>query len=114
MQLQSKDTKKADRLAKTSFILSIALIPLVLVCSIIPRVAFHNDPLMIIARLSMPVNVFLIPLSFILGIAGLVHILIKRKKYYGYWMSFVGIGLSTILFITLFYNVFVVMGEHMW
>ena len=109
-----KDTKKISRLAKASFVLPIATIPLVIICSVIIRTVIYNPPLITIARITLYMSYALIPTSLLLGIVGLIHITLKRKTYYGYWMAFIGIALSLILVVTLFYNMIRAMGEHMW
>jgi hypothetical protein len=106
--------KRISCLAAVSFILSIVAIPFVVVCSIILRTVVYNPPLTQVARSALYVSYALIPISFLLGIGGLIHIASKRESYYGYWMSLSGIGLSVILVVALFYNLLKAMGEHMW
>jgi hypothetical protein len=112
--VQHAHGKKVSPLAKASFILSLAAIPFVVICSVIMQIVIYNPPLTEIARAALYVSYALILLSFLLGIGGLTHITLKRKSYYGYWMSLAGIGLSVILIVSLFYNLLRAMGEHIW
>jgi len=107
-------TRKASLIAKFSLVLSVITIPFVATCCIILRNVTYNPPLTQVARIALYASYTLIPTSFLLGIGGLIHITIKRKTLYGYRTAFAGIALSLILVVTLFYNMIIAMGEHMW
>ncbi len=108
---KSANNKKLSCLAMASFILSIATVPFVVICIVI---MLYNFPVTEGARLALYVCYTLIPTSLLLGFGGILHITLKRKLYYGYWMSLVGIGLPMILLVVLFYNLLRAMGKHMW
>ena len=112
--VMSKNDKRISYLAIASFILSIVAVPFVVVCSIILRTVIYNPSMKQVGRSALYVSYALIPASFLLGIGGLIHIILKRKLYRGYWISLTGIGLSVILVVVLFYNLLKAMGEQLW
>ena len=95
----TEHAKRISLLAKASFYLGLSLVPAAIGSSLISELVIYNPPLTAINAILLYFIWGLTPLVVLLGIAALIRISLSKKKFCGYRLVIIGIGISVAAFI---------------